>query len=123
MIEWQPISEADLRARIRQGEARMTPAQRRIWDAIRIEPEKWRQHPYGDAGKGFWAVGLIGTSVLWYNDIEDGFNRSKYATYGTIQDYWRNSDELETTIEFLINSLDRGADLVQLVDVLPARRR
>lgn len=116
MVQWEAISERDLRARIRQGEARMTQSQLRLWDAIRIEPEKWRQHPYGDEGGGFWAVGLIGRTVVWFNDREDGFNRSKFVDYGTITDYWRNQDELETTLQYLLNSLQRGADLVRMVD-------
>ena len=63
MVEWEPISINGLRARIEQGCARMTPAQLRLWEAIRIEPEKWEQHPYGDQGNGFWAVGLVGLEV------------------------------------------------------------
>ena len=38
MVEWEPISIDALRARIEQGCARMTPAQLRLWEAIRIEP-------------------------------------------------------------------------------------
>ena len=26
----------------------------------------------------FWVVGLIGRTVIWYNDIEEGFNRSAF---------------------------------------------
>ena len=101
-------------ARVAQGEVRMSPAQLRLWAAIRIEPEKWQQHPYGDLGKGFWVVALIGRNVIWYNDIEEGFNRSVYVTYGQIEDYWCNQDELELTIEYLMNSLERGTDLVHM---------
>ena len=118
MVDWRPISEREIRDRIRQGESRMSAAQLRLWRAIRIDPERWQQHPYGDPGNGFWAVGLIGRSVLWYNDIEDGFNRSQYTLHGTIDDYWCNTDELETTVEFLLSTLEQGADLVHLVHTL-----
>ena len=114
MIEWLPIPADTLRDRIRQGERRMSSAQLQLWEAIRIEPEKWFQHPFGDNGNGFWAVGLIGRTVIWYNDIEDGFNRSRYSTYGTIDDYWCNQDELETTLQYLMSALERGTDLVRL---------
>jgi len=35
--------------------------------------------------------------VLWYNDIEDGFNVSQYSAVGTIPDneYWCNQDSLK----------------------------
>ena len=95
----------------------------RLWTAIRIEPEKWRQHPYGDEGGGFWAVGLIGRTVVWYNDNEHGFNRSQFTVYGTIDDYWCNDDELETTVDYLLTTLERGADLVRLAQKLPKRTR
>src|SRR5215216_230343 len=110
MIDWQPISVDALKARIGQGRARMTPAQLRLWEAIRIEPEKWQQHPYGDQGKGFWAVALIGRTVVWFNDIEDGFNRSPYTTFGTIDTYRCNQDRLEWTVQFLLNAIASGID-------------
>ncbi|SRR6266481_390246 len=122
MIEWKPISARDLQARMNQGQARMTPPQQRLWRVIRIEPARWHQHPYGDPGGGFWAVGLIGRTVIWYNDIEDGFNRSRFTVYGTIDDYLCNQDELETTVQYLLNALEQGPDLVHLVRDLPKMR-
>jgi len=114
MADWEPISEIALLARISQGYARMTRAQQRLWNAIRINPEKWQQHPYGDAGGGFWTVGLVGRTAIWYNDLEDGFNRSVYSTYGLIDDYWCNQDELDVTVEYLANALSGGQDLSQI---------
>lgn len=84
---------------------------RRLWGAILVEPEKWHQHPYGDAGGGFWVVALMGRTVIWYNDIEEGFNRSVYSVYGVIDDYWCNQDELNVTLEYLANALVSGRDL------------
>ena len=114
MVDWEPISELELLARIRLGYERMSEAQRRFWDAIRINPEKWQQHPYGDAGGGFWTVGVIGRTAIWYNDRENGFNRSVYSVYGVIDDYWCNDDELDVTMEYLANALSLGHDLVHL---------
>ena len=114
MVDWQPISESDLRARISQGEMRMTVPQRRLWNAIKIEPAKWQQDPYGRQGDGFWGVALIGRTVIWFNDIEDGFNRSRFTTYGTIDDYWCNHDELEVAVQYVLNALQHGSDLVRL---------
>lgn len=122
MVDWEPISEADLRKRIRQGVARMTPAQLRLWETIRIEPEKWQQHPYGAQGKGFWAVAVIGRTVVWYNDLEDGFNRSRYTEYGTIADYWCNQDELEVAVQYVQTALERGTDLLRVVEQWSPRK-
>ena len=114
MVNWEPISGEALLARIGQGYSRMPREHRRLWDAIRIDPEKWQQHPYGDAGGGFWTVALIGRTAIWYNDLEDGFNRSVYSTYGVIDDYWCNDDELDVTVEYLANALSGGHDLSQI---------
>jgi len=114
MSTWQPIAKEALLKRISQGVARMTPPQLRLWNAIRIEPQKWSQDPYGREGEGFWVVALIGQTVIWYNDLEEGFNRSRYSALGTIDDYWCNQDELEVTVGFLIAALEKGLDLVLL---------
>jgi hypothetical protein len=114
MIEWRPITEKALLRRVKQGYAAMPVASRHLWEAVRIKPEKWQQHPYGDAGAGFWVVAVIGRTVIWFNDIEEGFNRSTYSTYGTIDDYWCNQDELNVTVEYLANALAGGRDLTQM---------
>jgi hypothetical protein len=114
MVDWEPISELELVARIRLGYERMSEAQRRLWNSIRINPEKWQQHPYGDAGGGFWTVGVIGRTAIWYNDRENGFNRSVYSVYGVIDDYWCNDDELDVTMEYVANALSLGHDLLHL---------
>jgi hypothetical protein len=113
-MEWEPISKSVLQARIDQGLARMTPAQQRFWNAIRIDPQKWKQHPYGDQGGGFWVVAVIGRTVVWYNDIEDGFNRSNYSARGVIDEYWCNNDELELAVHFLLSSIESGHDMLKL---------
>ena len=88
----------------------MNRRQLHLWEAIRIPPAKWQLHPWGDEGGGFWVVGIIGRSVIWYNDIEEGFNRSSYTTSGVIDEYWCNQDELEWTLNHLLEELDGGSD-------------
>ena len=106
MIE--PMSETKLWDLINEAEAQMTRAQERLWDAIRILPERWRQHPYGDDSGGFWAVGLLGRRVLSFNEIEHGFNISRYSPYGTIDHYLCNQDRLELAIQELEDLVLRG---------------
>lgn len=122
-IDWKPITALALKGRIRQGVRRMNPKQQRLWRAIQIEPEKWQQHPYGDQGRGFWVVGLIGRAVVWYNDVEDGFNRSTFRSYGVIEEYWCNQDELEVAVDYLANALELGHDLVHMASGPRTRRR
>ena len=107
-MTWKPMSEAELLDEINRAWDRMSIPQRRLWDAIRVDPEKWQQDPYGDQGGGFWAVAILGNVVVWYNDIEGGFNRSRYTRYGEIGQYYCNQDQLEWTIQHLLNEINSG---------------
>ena len=107
-MTWKPISEADLWDELNGAWPRMSVGQQRLWEAIRIEPEKWSLPPWGDLGGGFWAVGVVGRQVLWYNDIEDGFNISNWRRYGQIEGYWCDQDELEWAIQKLLNEVETG---------------
>lgn len=120
-MDWEPISRQALQKRVEQGVARMTQSQLQLWRAIEIEPVKWAQHPYGDDGDGFWVVAIIGSVVIWYNDREDGFNRSVYSSFGEIEDYMCNSDELETAVDYVVNAIRSGQDITKMLDLLPKR--
>jgi hypothetical protein len=101
-MEWTPITEAELQVLIARGVANMEQASRVLWNLIRIPPVKWALPTWSDGGGGFWVVALLGKRVIWYNDIEDGFNVSPYAEYGVIGEYWCNQDELHHRIYFLL---------------------
>lgn len=40
---------------------------------------------------------------VWYNDIEEGFNISRYHTYGEIKDYFSDQYELNHVVWQLYN--------------------
>jgi len=110
-MDWQPISESKLWDEINGAEARMSPQQDRVWAAIRVDPQKWQLQPWGAPGNGFWVVAILGQVVLWYNDIEDGFNCSRYSEHGVISDYWCNQHDLEHAVQRLINMIETGRPL------------
>lgn len=109
-MDWEPISEASLWDIINAAEIRMSPAQARLWAAVRVSPHKWREKSYGKPGNGFWIVAIIGTAVIWYNDIEGGFNRSRYTSFGTMDEYCCNQDELELTLQYVLNLIENGEE-------------
>src|ERR1700733_3747960 len=84
---WRAISIDEVRSEIRKGIARMDEELLALWHAIQIPPERWRQEPHGVEGGGFWAVAVLGKHVIWFNDIEDGFNCPHYTEHGTIDEY------------------------------------
>jgi hypothetical protein len=105
MEMWTPISYNELSDEILKFEKAQTGVLRNFWFTIKINPEKWEEETYGKDGGGFWAVALIGKLVLWYNDIEEGFNISKYDDYGIISEYWCNQDNLDKVVSSLWNTI------------------
>ncbi len=102
-MSWKPISEVELLDRISSACDRMTPEQSRTWGIIKIHPQKWMEGTYGELGSGFWIIAIIDSSVIWFNDIEDGFNQSSYTEFGKIAEYGYNQDELEWAVQNVIN--------------------
>ena len=82
-----------------------------FWNMIKIPPQKWQEVEYGDEGGGFWVVAIFGNEVIFFNDIEDGFNISPYSIYGQISEYACEQAELNWIIERLYNSLIRNVQL------------
>jgi len=105
---WTPISYDELSNQILEFEKTQTGELQNFWFAIKISPEKWKEETYGTEGGGFWVVALIGKLVIWYNDIEEGFNISKYSDYGIISEYWSNQDKLDVVVSSLWNTIISG---------------
>lgn len=89
------FSRHDLDSMIATALADRDDAVRTAWERIRIEPETWRCRPWGE----FWVVALEGDRALWFNDVEDGFNWSRYATRGTIDEYFANQTSFTEILE------------------------
>jgi hypothetical protein len=93
-MTWTPITIEKVYDLILETEKELNGDLLNFWKLIKIYPEKWSEETYGKEGNGFWVVGLIGKKVIYYNDIEEGFNISDYKSYGTIENYFCNQDEL-----------------------------
>ena len=104
--EPEPVKELKIWEMMNDAESRMTSRQQRFFEMVRIAPEKWSQTPYGDHTGGFWVVGLLGRTVIWYNEVEHGFNSSRYSSYGTIDEYWCNQDELERALQIILDNMN-----------------
>ena len=110
---WKPISLAKLSAMMRVELVDCAPELRAIYANTRIPPEKWTQQPWGDEGGGFWALAVHGDRVLWYNDIEAGFNVSPFSRWGEIGDYVCNQDELQRALPRLVGELGVRANALE----------
>lgn len=103
-MSWSPISRDAVAVEIQAGVARLTADQREAWLRVRQPLEKWRLSPEGDDGGGFWVAGLDGDRVIWFNDIESGFEVSPFAERGVIGEYRCDQFELPHVIQQLIES-------------------
>jgi len=107
-MNWAPFGEAELAKMIDARVDVMEAPDRALWNLIRVPQVKWQLHPWGDESGGFWVVGIIGRQVVWYNDIEDGFNVSRYDAAGEIAEYWCNQDELNHAMRALLSQIELG---------------
>ncbi|QDT53461.1 hypothetical protein Pan44_14780 [Caulifigura coniformis] len=103
---WTPIALEELESLVDAGLRKMSPAERIWWTSIRIVPQKWKLSPWGNEGGGFWVVAVVGNSCVYYNDIEDGFNVSRFQTPGHINNYFCNHAELQLVIRQLMTPND-----------------
>jgi hypothetical protein len=109
-MELPPLSKKEILDEINSSFKRMSLEQKRLWEIIKITPEKWQAKNFGEEVGGFWVVAIFGKQVIWYNEIEEGFNVSKYHNYGKLSEVWANQDELEWVIQNLLNELNGSYD-------------
>ena len=102
-MDWEPISQDSLDKLIADQMTQATAEESALFARGAVTPVKWQLSPWGDLGGGFWVVAVMEDRVLWYNDIEDGFNVSRFVTLGTIPstEYWCNQDELRWALPAL----------------------
>jgi hypothetical protein len=101
----KPISLADLVATIDKDLDDCMPELRALYERSGICPEKWTCSQWGEHTGGFWAIAVLDNRVLWYNDIEEGFNVSPFSHWGEIGDYVCNQDQLRWALPRLIGEL------------------
>jgi hypothetical protein len=92
-MSWEPVTQGELLMEMGVALDEADDEVRAAWERMRIEPEKWRLSPEGDAGGGFWVVGIAGDVAIWFNDIEGGFNRSRFTVRGTLSEYACNQGD------------------------------
>lgn len=100
------IDEAVIWDKINLSETRMSLPQRRFWEVVRITPDRWRDRTR--TSDGIWVVAIIGTTAIWYNEIEEGFCRSGFANYGEITEFKWNDNELGQVLQYVINEIATG---------------
>lgn len=99
---WKPISLREINYLLDAFESKGDSNLVNHWNQIKITPEKWD----GTEGNKFWAVAIDNKNVIWYNDIEEGFNISLLSVKGKIIQYNCDQDDLNHAIIKLIQNKD-----------------
>lgn len=100
-MKWTPIPLKELDDLIDTHYWCMEPEEREFWSQVKVAPVKCQLDPWGRHGGGFFIVGILGARVIWYNDIEEGFNISQYSNFGVIDEYLCEQLELHYVIKRL----------------------
>lgn len=101
---WSPITLEELNNEIQESELKLNDELLFFWQKIKIKPEKWKVSNFENENEKFWVLAIEKTKVIWYNDIEEGFNISNYNKYGIINEYYCNQDELDVAVSILFKT-------------------
>jgi len=112
MMEWKPITELELLDVIQSTETELNGEYWNFWQLVKTNPKKWDEETYGKAGGGFWVVAICGQKVIWYNDIEEGFNISDYKEFGRFEGFYCNQDELNIAVMRLYELVRFGGEII-----------
>lgn len=97
---WIPLSEQRLAEMLSESETLMSSVLKGVWNHIRLpHAEIWQQHPWGDEGCGFWVVGVLGKSCIYFNDLSRGFNIGRFYHWGEIADFEMESQPLDQLLQ------------------------
>ncbi|MEO7313085.1 MAG: hypothetical protein ABIX01_22045 [Chitinophagaceae bacterium] len=78
-----------------------------LWQLIKLQPAKWYL-PHFNHETECWIVAIFGSHVLWYNDIEEGFNISTFTKIGVIADYCVNQSTLLSQLKWIQEMIISG---------------
>lgn len=90
---WQPISESELAALLDRELSNCTAEQRNIFARYRVSPYKLPIHRLGNLEEVF-VVAELPTGLIYYEDVEEGFEFDRLGADGAIPKQSCNQYEL-----------------------------
>jgi len=94
METWQPISKTELEQIIKEELDQCTPEQKALFAKYKVDPYKASIIRNGTK-EDLFIVAVRDAEVMYYEDVEEGFNFSLLNEDGSIKDHWCNQDELK----------------------------
>ena len=107
MDNWISFPKKELMLDIYLGEQNMDDNTLLFWSQVKISPEIWRSTDFIE--DDFWVVALHENYLIWYNDIEEGFDISRFKIKGEILEYGASHNELN----FAVIELKKRIEFIQ----------
>ncbi|MFC1833614.1 hypothetical protein ACFL2Q_02625 [Thermodesulfobacteriota bacterium] len=79
----------------------------RLWERMRIVPEKWSQEQYPGVGL-VWVIGILGSRCLYLNSVEGGWGWGEYLRWGQISEYHWEQLEIHQVVFQTLFAIDKG---------------
>jgi hypothetical protein len=102
-MEWHPATIQEVKKIVRDGLAECDEEQLTAFMRYAVEPYVAPIIRYGKMGNAV-VVARKGGEVIYWEDVEEGFNLSPVAPNGRVLEHWCNQDELR----FALNAWIEG---------------
>jgi len=109
-MEWHPASVEDVKKIVRDDLAECDGDQLVAFRRYAVEPHFAPIVRYGEMERAV-VVARRADEVIYWEDIEEGFNLSPVAPDGLILEHWCNQDELRFALNAWIEGRTRPASL------------
>jgi hypothetical protein len=104
-VDWNPITRKELTTLLASEEARLDEESANLFKQIRVIPYAVPIHR-GSKIESVFVVAKKGQNILFYEDVEEGFEWSSLNSSGQIESYFCNQWELSLALKqvFLSNA-------------------
>jgi hypothetical protein len=102
MNDWQPATIEEVSQIVARDLKDCDAGQLAVFDKYRVEPFSAPIVRYGQT-ESVVVVARNGDQVIYYEDVEDGFNVSPISPDGRVLEHWCNQDELRFALNAWID--------------------
>ncbi|HEY4540624.1 MAG TPA: hypothetical protein VIG94_11540 [Faecalibacter sp.] len=99
MENWTALPKKDLMMELFMAEQELEHTNETFWNSIKCSPEIW--HCKDVIDDNFWVIAKWKTFIVWYNDIEEGFNLSSFKRDGEFLQYQASKQGLNEALKKL----------------------
>jgi len=120
---WQPISLAELEALMLKGLQCCEPNQKDAFARFRVPFYQVPIRRFGNL-ESVWVVAELPSGLLYYDDVEEGFELGILGEDGSLKDHGGNQYELSHALAQaeLTPSLERDDQALTPSDICPTQR-